>query len=51
MSESMSDSDASRAGKALMTTNGTELSEEEFQDNLRLRFGLQPLSLPAQYDG
>jgi hypothetical protein len=31
--------------------NGTELSEEEFRDNLRLRFGLHPLSLPAQCDG
>ena len=33
------------------TLNGTELSEEEFHDNLRLRFGLQPLSLPARCDG
>jgi hypothetical protein len=31
--------------------NGTELSEEEFRDNLRLRFGLTPLSLPARCDG
>jgi hypothetical protein len=31
--------------------NGTELSEEEFRDNLRLRFGLQPLSLPDRCDG
>jgi hypothetical protein len=31
--------------------NGTELSEEEFRDNLRLRFGLLPLSLPARCDG
>jgi hypothetical protein len=33
------------------TLNGTELSEEEFRDNLRLRFGLQPLSLPEECDG
>jgi hypothetical protein len=30
------------------TLNGTELSEEEIRDNLRLRFSLQPLSLPAR---
>jgi hypothetical protein len=31
--------------------NGTELSEVEFRDNLRLRFGLQPLALPTRCDG
>jgi hypothetical protein len=33
------------------TLNGTELSEEEFGDNLRLRFGLTPLALPERCDG
>jgi hypothetical protein len=28
--------------------NGTELSADEFQDNLRLRFGLCPKQLPTQ---
>ena len=27
--------------------NGTELSQEEFQDNLRLRYGLMPQDIPA----
>ena len=31
--------------------NGTELSYEEFQDNLRLRFGFEPLNLPEKCDG
>jgi hypothetical protein len=31
--------------------NGTELSQEEFQDNLRLRFSLPPLNLPSHCDG
>jgi hypothetical protein len=33
------------------TLNGTELSADEFRDNLRLRFGLTPLSLPDKCDG
>jgi hypothetical protein len=33
------------------TLNGTELSEDEFRDNIRLRFGLPPLSLPDHCDG
>ena len=31
--------------------NGTELSREEFQDNLRLRYGLIPQYIPATCDG
>ena len=31
--------------------NGTVLSEEEFRDSLRLRFGLAPLRLPSTCDG
>ena len=31
--------------------NGTELSGEEFQDSLRLRFGLKPKCLPDTCDG
>jgi hypothetical protein len=31
--------------------NGTELSAEEFRDNLRLRFALCPLDLPSHCDG
>ena len=31
--------------------NGTELSQEEFQDNLCLRYGLRPQDIPAVYDG
>ena len=27
--------------------NGTELSQEELQDNLRLRYGLMPQDIPA----
>ena len=27
--------------------NGTELSQEEFRDNLRLRYGLMPQDIPA----
>ena len=33
------------------TLNGTVLSEEEFRDSLRLRFGLTPLKLPSNCDG
>ena len=33
------------------TTNGTELSAEEFRDNLSLRFGMIPSNLPATCDG
>jgi hypothetical protein len=46
---------AKEAGTWLTTMpnrlNGTELSAEEFRDSLRLRFGLQPTSLPATCDG
>ena len=31
--------------------NGTELSQEEFWDNLRLRYGLMPQDIPATCDG
>ena len=31
--------------------NGTELSREEFQDNLRLRYGLMPQDIPTTCDG
>ena len=31
--------------------NGTELSADEFKDNLRLRFGLCPTSLPHRCEG
>ena len=31
--------------------NGTELYREEFQDNLRLRYGLMPHDIPAICDG
>jgi len=31
--------------------NGTELSTEEFRDNARIRFGLDPLGLPCTCDG
>ena len=31
--------------------NGTELSWEEFWDNLRLRYGLMPQDIPATCDG
>ena len=31
--------------------NGTELSEEEFRDSLRIRFGLQPKHLPNRCEG
>jgi hypothetical protein len=31
--------------------NGMELSEEQFHDNLRLRYGLLPLGLPDRCDG
>ena len=30
---------------------GTELSREEFQNNLRLRYGLMPQDIPATCDG
>ena len=31
--------------------NGTELSREEFQDNIFLRYGIVPLNLPNDCDG
>ena len=31
--------------------NGTELSREEFRDNLRLRYGLMPQDMPGTCDG
>ena len=31
--------------------DGTELSREEFQDNLAIRYGLRPRGLPEQCDG
>jgi hypothetical protein len=31
--------------------NGTELSADEFRDNLRLRFGFEPVGLPSHCDG
>ena len=31
--------------------NGTELSQEEFWDNLRLRYGLMPQDIPATCNG
>ena len=31
--------------------NGTELSQEEFRDNLHLRYGLMPQDIPANYNG
>ena len=31
--------------------NGTELSWEEFWDNIRLRYGLMPQDIPATCDG
>ena len=31
--------------------NGTELSREEFQDNLLLWYGIVPLNLPVDCDG
>ena len=31
--------------------NGTELSREEFQDNLCLRYGLVPQDIPANSNG
>ena len=31
--------------------NGTELSQDEFRDNARIRFGLHPLGLPCTCDG
>ena len=31
--------------------NGMELSRKEFQDNLRLKYGLMPLNIPATCDG
>jgi hypothetical protein len=31
--------------------HGTELSAEEFRDNLRLRYNLAPLSMPSKCDG
>ena len=31
--------------------NGMELSREEFQDNLLLRYGIVPLKLPTDCDG
>ena len=31
--------------------NGTELSQEEFRDNLRLRYGLMPQDIPITCDG
>ena len=31
--------------------NGTELSREEFQDNLRLRYGLMPQDIPTTCNG
>jgi hypothetical protein len=33
------------------TLNGTVIAEEEFRDSLQLRFGLDPLKLPAKCDG
>jgi hypothetical protein len=31
--------------------HGTELSQEEFVDNLRLRYNLEPLAMPCKCDG
>ena len=31
--------------------NGTELSRQEFQDNLRLRYGLMPQDIPVTCNG
>ena len=31
--------------------NGTELSREEFRDNIRLRYGMMPQDIPATCDG
>ena len=31
--------------------NGTELSAEEFRDNLRIRYNLEPLVMPDRCDG
>ena len=31
--------------------NGTELSQEEFRDNIRLRYGLMPQDIPATCNG
>ena len=31
--------------------NGTELSQEEFWDNIRLRYGLMPKEIPTNCDG
>ncbi|KAL3795565.1 hypothetical protein ACHAWO_009861 [Cyclotella atomus] len=31
--------------------NGTELSKDEFQDNIRLRYNLKPLCIPERCDG
>ena len=31
--------------------NGTELSQEEFEDNLRLRYELMPQDIPANSNG
>ena len=31
--------------------NGTELSREEFEENICLWYGLPPLNLPSAYDG
>ena len=31
--------------------NGTELSWEEFRDNLHLRYGMMPQDIPATCDG
>ena len=46
---------ATRNGKWLSAVphclNGTELSQEEFWDNLRLRYGLMPQDIPATCDG
>ena len=46
---------ATRNGAWLSTVphclNGTELSWEEFRDNLRLRYGLMPQDIPATRDG
>ena len=48
--------DRARSAGAWLTVkpdrlNGTELSRGEFQDNVRLRYGLNPVDLPKKCDG